>query len=205
MRDRFEEIYATNEWEHGSGEGSLPEHNAGYIRFVENFIRTHNIASVVDLGCGDWQFSRNIDWNGAHYHGLDIVPAVIAANIDHFSAPGIEFHLYDGDVRNLPAGELLIVKDVLQHWSNAAIAALVPELGRYRHVLITNCVNPQGDTVNTDIRDGEFRFLDLRLEPFNLAAGEVFSFSNRRSLVNRIWGKPRWLKKVLHLSTPDRP
>ncbi|MFA5631198.1 MAG: methyltransferase domain-containing protein [Porticoccaceae bacterium] len=199
MRERFQEIYATNEWKHGSGEGSLAEHNQGYIRFVESFFREHDIRSIVDLGCGDWQFSRHIDWQGASYLGMDIVPAVIEANRKHFSRPGVEFMLYDGNIADIPPADLLITKDVLQHWSHTAIHALLPALQQYRHVLVTNCVNPHGPTLNDDIPDGGFRYLDLRLAPFHLPATEVFSFTNRRSFINRLCGRPRWLKKVLHL------
>jgi len=198
MRERFQEIYATNEWRHGSGEGSLPEHNQGYIRFVEGFIRDHNIRNIVDLGCGDWQFSRYIDWQRAEYVGMDIVPEVIEANRARFRRPGVEFVLYDGNISDIPPADLLITKDVLQHWSHAAIGALLPRFNQYRHVLVTNCVNPHGPTLNEEIPDGGFRYLDLRLAPFHLPATEVFSFTNRRSLLNRLVGKPRWLKKVLH-------
>ena len=197
MRDRFQEIYATNEWLHGSGEGSLPEHNRGYIRFLEKFIRREGIASVVDLGCGDWQFSRLIDWRGVLYDGYDIVPAVIDANRRAHAGDNIRFHLYDGDPAHLPGGDLLVVKDVLQHWSDRAVDNFLPVLDRYRFALITNCVNPHGVTKNRDIPDGGFRYLDLRLEPFNLSVEEVFSFTNRRSLGNRLFGRPRWLKRTL--------
>ena len=37
MNKRFEEIYATNAWGYGSGEGSLQVHTAGYARLLESF------------------------------------------------------------------------------------------------------------------------------------------------------------------------
>jgi hypothetical protein len=70
MKERFEEIYRKNEWGYGSGHGSLPKHNKGYIEFLEKFIKDKNVRSVVDMGCGDWQFSRLVDWNGAQYQGI---------------------------------------------------------------------------------------------------------------------------------------
>jgi hypothetical protein len=99
----------------------------------------------------------------------------------------------------LPEAELLIVKDVMQHWSDKAVVAFLPVLARFRYALITNCVNPAGPTINLPIEDGGFRHLDLRLPPFNINAPEVFSFTNYRSPAKRFWEKPRWRKIVLLL------
>ncbi|WP_099864626.1 class I SAM-dependent methyltransferase [Pararhizobium haloflavum] len=196
MRDRFEEIYRTAEWEGGgSGEGSHPVHTFGYRRFLGRFLRENAIRSVVDLGCGDWQFSRRIDWRGIDYQGFDVVPMVVEANQRRYGSDTIRFELAP-DFENLPQADLIIAKDVLQHWSNASILDFLPVLQRYRHALITNCVTPDGLSQNSDIADGDFRPVDLRLEPFSMAAEPVYSFRNAQSLVPGI--KPRWRKIVLH-------
>lgn len=197
MQARFEAIYATNEWGHGSGEGSLPKHTRKYVQTVERFLREHRIAKVVDLGCGDWQFSRYIDWGSAEYRGYDLVRSVVAANQEKFAKPGVSFELFSGNFDDLPQADLLIVKDVLQHWSNEAVAAFLPTLKRYRFCLLTNCVNPRGKTTNADTTDGGFQYLDLRLPPFNLEAEEILTFSNSRPLLLRPLLRPRWTKKVL--------
>ena len=172
MRERFEDIYHKNRWGYGSGKGSLPRHTRGYASMMQSFMRDHGIGPVVDLGCGDWQFSRLIDWRPVQYYGLDIVRSVIDHNIRHFSMPNIEFRLFSGDFGKLPDADLLISKDVLQHWSNQSIAAFLPTLQRYRYSLITNCVNPKGETENVDVEDGEYRYLDIRRPPFNIEATE---------------------------------
>lgn len=197
MQAAFEKVYATNEWGHGSGEGSAPKHTRGYVQFLQAFLKRHQVRSVVDMGCGDWQFSRYVDWTGIQYLGFDLVRSVIDSNQKRFAKPDIQFKCYDGDFSQLPTADLLLVKDVLQHLSNENIRAFFPILNRYRLCLITNCVNPHGPTVSKDIRDGEFRYLDLRLAPYELQAEEVFEFTNHRpgwlgSLV-----KLRWKKKVL--------
>src|SRR6478735_6812488 len=69
----FEHIYRNDLWHGGSGPGSLPSVNRPYVRFLHGFLRANQIQTVVDLGCGDWQFSRRIDWGGARYLGLDVV------------------------------------------------------------------------------------------------------------------------------------
>jgi SAM-dependent methyltransferase len=197
MRDRFEKIYETDAWNGGSGPGSFPVHTKGYRRFLEGFIRRHRVRSIVDLGCGDWQFSQLVSWNGARYQGFDIVPKVVDRNAETFSSDRITFHLFDGDFSRLPTADLLIAKDVLQHWSDASIRAFLPFLSRYRFALLTNCVNPSGETVHRDTGDGGFRYLDLREAPFRLNAERVYTFTNAEKPWWNPLAKPEWKKMVL--------
>jgi SAM-dependent methyltransferase len=201
MRATFEKIYAANSWGHGSGSGSLPIHTRGYINLLQEFLREHDVKSVLDHGCGDWQFSQFVDWGGIQYLGMDLVQSVIDTNIARYCAPNINFAV-KADGAALPPAELLIMKDVLQHWSNESVRRFLPVLKRYRFCLITNCVNPRGETVNTDIADGEFRYLDIRLPPFNYDAAEIYSFTNKRSLWRRLLTRPRWRKPVLLIQSP---
>jgi SAM-dependent methyltransferase len=197
MREAFEEIHARDAWAGGgSGEGSRLAHNRGYVAFLQAFLARRRIASVVDLGCGDWQFSRTLDWRGIEYKGFDLVAPLIERNRRLFARPGLSFDLFDGDFAGLPAAGLLIAKDVLQHWSLGSIAAFLPHLSRFGCSLITNCVDPAGATANGDIPDGAFRPLDLRLPPFSLAAVEVYRFSNHRPWW-RPFQRPAWTKSVL--------
>jgi 2-polyprenyl-3-methyl-5-hydroxy-6-metoxy-1,4-benzoquinol methylase len=200
MRERFEEIYATNEWGVGSGEGLIYRNAKGYAKFLEKFLRRHNIKSVVDLGCGDWQFSQFINWQEARYQGFDIVRPIIKVNRTQFSSSDIEFYTYSGEPVALPGGDLLIAKDVLQHWSNDFIQTFFLEAHRYKYVLVTNCINPAGITINSDIKNSDFRYLDIRLSPFNMAAKEVYSFAERQGLIQRCkFERPKWIKKTLLL------
>jgi SAM-dependent methyltransferase len=195
MKAQFEAIYETNKWGQGSGEGSCAIHTRGYVAFLQEFLMDHSIKTVLDFGCGDWQFSQSIDWGDAHYLGVDIVDSVIEANQQLFGRPNVRFQVHADDGTPLPDADLLISKDVLQHWSYAKIHAFLPKLSRYRFALITNCVNPRGPTTNRDIEDGDFRYLDLRSPPFNLDAKVVYSFTNHRILP--ILRRPRWRKHVL--------
>jgi SAM-dependent methyltransferase len=204
MKQRFEHIYAHDIWGNGSGEGSLLVHVGPYVTFLQRFLRRRHIKSVVDFGCGDWQFSKTIDWSGIDYRGYDIVAPVIRENRAKHQTERITFYEIAAPFGDLPRADLLIVKDVLQHWSDESVRAFLPVISRFRHALVTNCVNPSGPTVNLPIEDAGFRYLDLRLPPFNVAAQEVFSFTNRRTLSNRLFGTPRWRKSVLLFQSSDR-
>ena len=119
MMSVFDDIYKNNRWGFGSGHGSLPSVTKGYRDFLEKFIRDNEIKHVVDYGCGDWQFSRLIDWGSATYTGLDIVPSVVDENNKKHATETITFKsIQPGDTK-LPKGDLIIVKDVLQHLSDS--------------------------------------------------------------------------------------
>jgi len=68
----FNNIYQNNLWDFGSGPGSLEQNTTEYRIFLQNFIRQNKIKRVLDIGCGDWRFSRLMDWSGLVYTGIDV-------------------------------------------------------------------------------------------------------------------------------------
>ena len=157
----------------------------------------NRVRRVVDFGCGDWQVARQVDWTGIHYIGVDIVPQVVEENRRRFASDNVEFRLLPEGGVDLPEADLLMVKDVLQHWSDEAIQAFLPTLRRFPLALVTNCVNPRGPTVNRQIPDGGFRCMDLREAPFHLNAEEVFTFAKQWSIWSLLRPGRFWRKRVL--------
>jgi SAM-dependent methyltransferase len=179
-RQIFSGLYARNAWGEGSGPGSTLEYTRGYRAFLEQFIAEHRIRSVLDVGCGDWQFSGAVDWKGARYVGLDIVPELIERNRAHF--PGVEFVVGDGRQLEAYAGfDLVLIKDVLQHWSTKNVLAFLkqPAFASFKHVLLTNCDFDQRE--NQDIRDGDWRPLNfISRELASVGARVAFRFQSKR-------------------------
>jgi SAM-dependent methyltransferase len=201
MREQFERIYESDEWG-GSGGGSMVEHTRGYVEFLRRFLKEKQIKTVVDFGCGDWQFSQYIDWTEVDYCGYDIVRSVVATNRRLFTKPNVTFHDFEGGLATLPPADLLLAKDVLQHWSNASIQAFFPHLKRYRYALITNCINANGPTENIDDVDGGSRPIDLQQPPFNLEGELVYRFTNYKPFWRIGPLRQRsWLKHVLLVRT----
>lgn len=176
----FEHIYRNDLWHGGSGPGSLPSVNRPYIRFLQSFLRHNEVRSVVDLGCGDWQFSRRIDWGSARYLGLDVVPHVLEANRRRYSGAAVEFNASPEDPKDIPGADLLLIKDVFQHLSNEKVHAYVRLFSKFKYVLVTNCIQKSRHLMNTDISDGGFRPVDLRLAPFAQPMASVLEFGSRR-------------------------
>ena len=79
-KESFTRCYDEKLWEGGgSGDGSTPEFTRFYREFLYKFMKSNNIRSVTDIGCGDWQFSRLISWE-CNYLGIDLVGSVIKNN-----------------------------------------------------------------------------------------------------------------------------
>ena len=149
-----------------SGSGSTLEITREYRAYLEDFIRKHHVRSVVDAGCGDWTFSSTIDWGGASYLGVDIASDVIEANRRKYEKRHVTFQV--GDItEELPAADLLISKDVLQHLPDALVDKFIRnnlKKGKYKWVLLTN----DRGSGNPDIVPGGYRAINLAAAPFNV-------------------------------------
>lgn len=174
----YNSIYQGNLWKHGSGAGSLYEHTAPYMAFLADFARQNHIRRMIDIGCGDWQSMQHFDLTGIDYTGFDVATVVVAQNTQHFANEHIRFKHVDAAGFSFPETELMVIKDVLQHWPTDRIYQFLPQLNKFKYALITNCVEPKS-TLNSDIKDGQMRPLDLSKPPFNLPLKHVFTFTNK--------------------------
>jgi SAM-dependent methyltransferase len=171
LTSTFNRIYAEGTWgtvagRGTSGTGSTLAITQEYRAYVEDFIKTHSIRSVVDAGCGDWSFSSAITWGDASYLGVDIASDVIATVRSKHEKGKIRFQV--GDITDeLPAADLLISKDVLQHLSNALVHKFITNnlrKGKYKWVILTN----DRGSRNSDISSGGYRAIDLAAPPFEV-------------------------------------
>jgi SAM-dependent methyltransferase len=188
----FTRIYAENAWgadrpppdpgyPYYSGPGSDDALAAPYVTCVNRFVDAHGIRAIVDLGCGDFRIGRRLARPGIAYVGVDLVASLIDANRERFASDSVEFVCRDIVTEDIPDGELCLLREVLQHLSNAQIAAIVPKLRRFRWVILTeNHPGPLGSFVpNRDKPAGaDTRVLwnsgvDLGAPPFDLGRMEL--------------------------------
>src|ERR1700683_2547031 len=127
----------------------------------------NEVASIVDVGCGDWQSSRYISFNGARYSGFDIVKSLVDVNRTKFGSTSVSFDVMPDNPRRLPNADLIIMKDVLQHLTNDQIFFYRDHvLGKYPLCLITNSWRAINYPQNGEIAPGQFRSLDLNAAPY---------------------------------------
>src|SRR5690554_4538222 len=150
-KDAMAQIYEMNLWgsnesEFYSGIGSHhPEIVEPYLDAVISFLSSFKKPiSVCDLGCGDFNVGKELVEFTGKYVAVDIVPELIECNKDKFKADNLEFHCLDIAVDDLPSAYCALLRQVLQHLSNAEVQKIVTKLADYKYVILTEHV-PEGD------------------------------------------------------------
>lgn len=181
----MEQVYEMNLWggneaDFYSGEGShLPEIVNPYLAAVSSFLTSFESSlTVCDLGCGDFNVGKVLVPHTKKYVAVDIVPSLIARNKEKFKAANLEFHCLDIAVADLPSGDCAIVRQVLQHLSNAEIQSIVNKLATFKYIILTEHI-PEGDFIpNKDIISGQGNRLkkqsgvNILAPPFNFKVKE---------------------------------
>lgn len=158
----MEQVYAMKLWGGGSasfysGEGShIPEIVNPYVMAVTAFLSSFESPLVVcDLGCGDFNVGKQLVSYARRYIAVDIVPDLIARNQSLYKAEQLTFDCLDIAVDELPKGDCVLLRQVLQHLSNAEIEAILGKLRDFKHVILTEHI-PTGDfEPNLDIISGQ--------------------------------------------------
>ncbi|WP_109098496.1 class I SAM-dependent methyltransferase [Aquimarina sp. AU58] len=184
-KDAMEQVYKMKLWggntsDFYSGTGShQSEIIDPYIDVVTSFLRSFKSPlTVCDLGCGDFNVGKELVKHTKQYVAVDIVTDLIAYNKENFKAENLEFHCLDIAVNDLPPGDCAIVRQVLQHLSNAEVQSVVNKLTDFKYVILTEHL-PEGDFVpNKDIISGQgIRLkkqsgLNILAPPFNVKVKE---------------------------------
>jgi SAM-dependent methyltransferase len=182
----FSKIYDEGAWGR-SGDPSQPffsgsgSHDdkiiATYVDAVRGFLSTFpDRPDVVDLGCGDFFVGSKIrDLCGA-YVACDIVPKLIEFNKKKFAGLDVDFRVVDMTSDELPGGDVVFIRQVLQHLSNEQIARAVPKVAAtYKSLVLTEHLpdapdfEPNRDKrAGPEVRTGAGSGVVLTSPPFNL-------------------------------------
>ncbi|AUC83941.1 SAM-dependent methyltransferase [Polaribacter sp. ALD11] len=180
-KDAMDQVYKLKLWgdnnsDFYSGDGS---HNSGivkpYINAVAAFLTSFkNLITVCDLGCGDFNVGKELVQYTKKYVAIDIVKDLIAYNKEKFKEENLEFRCLDIAKDDLPAADCVLVRQVLQHLSNAEVQDVAHKLVAFKYVVLTEHI-PEGNfTPNKDIISGQgIRLkkqsgINLLMAPFNL-------------------------------------
>jgi len=189
----FSEIYGNKMWGHShdafqpyySGPGSHDPHLiSAYLQAINELVKEFkHKPSVVDLGCGDFSVGSKIRHLFSDYTACDVVGDLIDFNKNKFQEMNVKFMQLDISRDDLPDGEIVFIRQVLQHLSNADISSVVQKvIHKYEYLVLTEHLPFSSFTPNIDKLAGANIRLDvnsgvvLTEAPFNMRA------SNERTL-----------------------
>ena len=146
-----------------SGPGSSdPEIVDPYVETVNRFFASlPTKKKAVDLGCGDFRVGSRIVDSFDSYIACDVVPELVQFNQQYWQHLPVEFRVVDLVKNEIPDGDVLIVRQVLQHLSNDDIKKFTQSIPRgFSYLLVTEHLPSERDFLaNKDKASGS----DIRL------------------------------------------
>lgn len=163
MKDIFTDIYRDNTWksdESVSGQGSTVDATYHIVRELPRLFAEFHVKSVLDIPCGDLNWITKIDFGGMgiKYIGGDIVEELIAETRLKYN--GADLRVLDITKDELPKVDLILVRDLFGHFSDADLALAVKNVKRSGAKYLMATTFP--DMWNTvSIKTGQWRAVNL--------------------------------------------
>lgn len=165
----FSRIHRENAWggaESASGPGSTRERASAFLDDLVATLRDLDVKVLLDAACGDFNWAGPVADAVDRYIGIDVVPALVAANQARHGGPRREFLQADLTRDRLPPADAVLCRDCLVHFSFAdARAALANIHGSGARYLIATTFIDRGR--NAEARTGWWRTLNLEAPPFH--------------------------------------
>jgi hypothetical protein len=186
-REIFTNVYQNKLWGAASPENESPFYSGPgssdpqivdpYVETVKRFFDSFPAKKkAVDLGCGDFRVGSRIIDSFDSYTACDVVPELILFNIRYWQHLPVEFSVIDLVKDQIPTGDVLILRQVLQHLSNDDISKFTQSIPwGFSYLLLTEHLPSESDFLankdkvsGTDIRLGSGSGVVLTQPPFNM-------------------------------------
>jgi SAM-dependent methyltransferase len=166
----FDTIYANNSWgckESRSGPSASIKRTEHLRAALPGIFNELKIQSILDCGCGDWNWMKTIDLSGIHYIGCDIVKPLVQYLQETFSAPNVNFQVLNIVEDPPDTADLWLARDLICLFSSKNIwiffQKFIESDSKYLAVSSVDENDPYKET-NT----GAWIPLNLLMEPFHL-------------------------------------
>ena len=186
MSDRreafFTNVFTSRAWpseESVSGAGSDSARTVEIVASLPALLHRLGVRSMLDVPCGDFFWMKRVPLEGIDYVGGDIVADLVIQNAASHSKERVRFMHMDLVKDDLPAVDMIFIRDCFIHFSNDLVFDALRNIARssIKYVCITHdTCDWRYQRANTDIEravDGvshEFRPMCFQLPPFNLPA-----------------------------------
>jgi len=150
-----------------SGPGSSMQSTENVRTFLPAILKSLNVRTLLDAGCGDFHWLQNTALDLDHYYGVDIVPGLINNHNSAHANTKRSFYCKDVTKDALPKVDMIMCRDCLQHLSYADGINAIRNFKRSgaTYLLTTSYYNmkrPAGD-----IKSGNFHLVNMQITPFH--------------------------------------
>jgi len=171
LSDRFTLIYTRNAWgskESVSGSGSTLAMTESIRELLKVLIAQFEIKTIFDAPCGDFNWMSKVDLRDVIYVGGDIVEPLILDLQRNFTSDNVSFIQVDITKDDFPKSDLVLNRDCLFHLSYADILSTLGNfLASQSTYFLSTSFENVGQFLNSNIRSGDFRLIDLLAAPFS--------------------------------------
>ncbi|MEA1953752.1 MAG: sulfotransferase [Campylobacterota bacterium] len=169
--------------ESASGPGSYQNNTKEVSDFIFNSVKKYNIKSILDLGCGDWNwFSLLIErirkekgFEKFKYIGWDAHSVLIDELNNKYGDNHTTFHVSDIVTEEYPVVDLILCRDVLFHIKPAIIKNILDKIyaSKANYFITTSYdihQNYKDETIknNNNIENWFFHPVNLDIAPYEL-------------------------------------
>jgi len=169
VKEAFTLIHGYDLWsssESRSGGGSHIETTRNLRKALPELWKKYSIKTFLDAPCGDYNWMKEVNKDGIEYLGIDIVDELIESN-KKYEDKNVKFKILDITKDELPKTDMIFCKDCLQHLSFENVHKALNNFKKSgsKYLLVTSYPLTKK---NIDIKNGDYRPLNLFIEPFNL-------------------------------------
>ncbi len=196
----FSDLYhkkLLGDYETTSGNGSTLVNSSRMRRGLSEFI-SWGVGSVLDVGCGDFNWQRALQLNGCQILAVDVVPELIEKNKKIYTQPNIRFDVMDIVTTIPPAHDLVICRDLFTHFPSSDIVAAVNNIKQSgsRFLAATGYYPGNGHqkmmenylaSMNKDSAAGYWRAIQLRKLPYSFPEPLFTIFESAPERALDIW------------------
>jgi len=156
-----------------SGPGSYIHNAKTSLNFINKVIKEKKINSILDLGCGDWNWFKEVELGtNISYLGYDCSNKLININTEKYGNKNIKFEVKDISTCEFPKVDLIICRDVLFHIDKNITLKIIDKIKQKCDYFISTSFLKQKKNNNINkylnIENWGFYHINLNICPFDL-------------------------------------
>jgi SAM-dependent methyltransferase len=187
---KFVDMKIKDNQESISGQGSYIENTKETVYLINEIIKNYNIKSILDLGCGDWNWFKNINLRkDITYIGWDAHDKMIENNNKYYGNKNINFIVKDIILEDYPKVDLIICRDVLFHLDILFSKKCIEKIKKSCKYLISTSFNDilKNNNIKSycNIDNWGFYEINLNIKPFYLKNNLIKCYEEKKNISNK--------------------